>query len=64
VAFFVSAAHKADANVKRVSQPSSLPWSIVGSGHTRDLRDRFLNGWFRWFFEINAQFEILPGKTR
>jgi hypothetical protein len=36
----------------------------VGSGHTRDLRDRFLNGWFRWFFEINAQFEILPGKTR
>jgi hypothetical protein len=30
---------------------------IANGGHTRDLRDRFLNGWFRWFFEKNTQFE-------
>jgi hypothetical protein len=32
-------------------------------GHTRDLRDRFLNGWFRWFFETNTQFEIFAQPT-
>jgi hypothetical protein len=31
-------------------------------GHTRDLRDRFLNGWFRWFFETNTQFENIIGQ--
>jgi hypothetical protein len=30
---------------------------FVGYGHTRDLRDRFLNGWFGCFFETNTQFE-------
>jgi hypothetical protein len=41
-----------------------FPKMFKGSfGHTRDLRDRFLNGWFRWFFEINTQFEIFAQPT-
>jgi hypothetical protein len=52
-------------NLRLISQITwKIYWIIKGrNGHFGDLRVEFLNNWFRWFFEINAQFEIFAQPT-